>query len=354
MRALTKSCATRLRRAGAKLGLLASVIVALAPVPANAQDVAMPGLHRDPRMQGPVPVPAAERDIPTVFAQRWYTVTAKQTVLEGAAFDGADLLFCDVGASRVLRITPDRRSSIVLDEPGLRAGGLALHRDGRIFAAAARDLKRGTLGVIMPDEGRLRPVLSPEAGYVPNDLVFDRQGGFYFTDFRGSAIDPVGGVYYVAPDMRTVTPIATHLALANGIALSPDGKYLWVTEFGRNRLLRIKLKNTTTVADLGISVVYDFIGPAPDSMRVDAEGNVYVALNGQGRILILSPGGIPIGQILLPGRDQGHFLESNSLALKPGTNEIYIVAGDGNRGQGTAIFRARGFAQALPLFGDRH
>ena len=350
MRTLTTRWASRLLHASGKLALLAALMATLAPVPAIAQDTGLPELRRDPQMVGPVPVPAAERDIPTVVAQRWHMVTAKQTVLEGVAFDGADLLFCDVGASRVLRVTPDGRSSVILDQPGLRAGGLALHRDGRIFAAASGG---GMIGFIDPANSRLEAVVPKTAGYAPNDLVFDRNGGFYFSDFKGSAIDPVGGVYYVAPDMRTATPVATHLALANGIALSPDGKYLWVTEFGRNRLLRVELKNATTIADLGLSVAYDFIGPAPDSMRVDAEGNVYVALNGQGRVLILSPGGIPIGQILLPGRDQGHFLDSNSLALKPGTNEVYIVASDGDHGQGAAIFRARSFALALPLFGDR-
>ncbi|MFC7542566.1 hypothetical protein ACFQU2_28105 [Siccirubricoccus deserti] len=45
-------------------------------------------------------------------------------------------------------------------------------------------------------------------------------------------------------------------------------------------------------------------------MRVDAEGRVYVALYGQGRVLILSREGLPIGQVLLPGRDEGRNLSS--------------------------------------------
>jgi sugar lactone lactonase YvrE len=61
-------------------------------------------------------------------------------------------------------------------------------------------------------------------------------GGFYFTDFRGTSTDPKGGVYYVSPDMKTITPVLPNLAQANGIALSPDGKCLWTTEFGRNLL----------------------------------------------------------------------------------------------------------------------
>jgi lactonase len=37
-------------------------------------------------------------------------------------------------------------------------------------------------------------------------------------------------------------------------------------------------------------------------MRTDADGNVYVAMYHQGRILAFNPYGFPIGQILLPGR----------------------------------------------------
>jgi lactonase len=329
------------RRALATIGLLTVAAESAASTLA---------LRRDPRMTGPVPVPVAERDLSTAVAEKWFTVTDQNSPLEGAAFDhDGNLVFCDVGASRILRLTADKKLSVLLDQPGLHAGGLAIHADGRIFAAGTRDKQRGALGVVDPASHTFHEVARTSTPYVPNDLVFDRHGGFYFTDFKGSALDLLGGVYYVAPDMRTVTSIARNLALANGIALSPDGATLWVTEFGQNRLLRIRLNNPTTVAYLGIAVAYHFIGPAPDSMRVDAEGNVYVALTGQGRVLVLSPGGIPIGQILLPGRETGHNLKSASLAFKPGTNEVYIVASDGAGGQGGAVFRAITFVTALPL-----
>jgi lactonase len=319
--------------------------------PALSQGVPGPiALRRDPRMAGPVPISSEERDIPGVVAEKWADVIDSETALEGALFDReGNLLLCDVGGSRVLRLDANRRMSVLLHQPDLHPGGLAIHPDGRIFVAAAGDRKRGMLGVMERGRHAFKKLAVTSDAYVPNDIVFDRDGGFYFTDFKGSAFDPTGGVYYVSADMRTVTPIAQHLALANGIALSPDGKYLWVTEFGKNRLLRMTLKNPATVADLGVAVAYHFIGPAPDSMRVDAEGNVYVALNGQGRVLVFSPGGIPIGQILLPGRDAGHYLKSASLALKPGTNEVYIVASDGAGGRGGAVFRARTFITAPPL-----
>ena len=54
---------------------------------------------------------------------------------------------------------------------------------------------------------------------------------------------------------------------ANGIALSPDGKRLWATEFGRNLLHRVDLETATQAAVIGTAIPYQFIGAAPDSMR---------------------------------------------------------------------------------------
>ncbi|MNT98957.1 Lactonase drp35 [compost metagenome] len=83
-------------------------------------------------------------------------------------------------------------------------------------------------------------------------------------------------------------------------------------------------------------------------MRVDADGNVYVAIYGQGRVMVFNQIGIPIGQVLLPGREQGHNLLSTSLAIDPNTNTLYSVTSDGDKGQGATIFNAKVFTHGLP------
>jgi lactonase len=85
-------------------------------------------------------------------------------------------------------------------------------------------------------------------------------------------------------------------------------------------------------------------------MRTDIDGNVYVAMNRQGRILVFSPYGIPIGQILLPGREHNHFLRCTSLALKPGSRDLFIVARDEFGGGGAMIFKSSGFADGFALY----
>jgi lactonase len=287
-----------------------------------------------------------------VVADPWFKVSDMGLVLEGPTFDrDGNLLFCDVSGRRVLRLTPDKRLSTVVSLDQFGPGGVAVHRDGRVFIAAIDFNKAiGAVVAVRPDGSGMRTIIPPEAGYMPNDLVFDARGGFYFTDFRGASTDPKGGVHHVSPGSGTITPVLPRLAMANGVALGPDGKELWATEFSRNLLHRVELADATTAAPFGTAVAYHFTGPAPDSMRADADNNFYVAMYGQGRVLAFNRNGIPIGQVLLPGREEGHNLRSTSMAIRPGTDNLRIVASDGTSGQGATIFRAWAFAKALPLY----
>ena len=315
----------------------------------------VPALAYDAQTRGPVPIPPSERGLQTVVAEPWFKVSDEGIVLEGPAFErNGNLLFCDVSGHRVLRLTPDQRLSTVIRLDDLSPGGLAIHEDGRIFMAAMNLAKgTGSILAVKPDGTGLQTIVPVTAGYRPNDLVFDARGGVYFSDFRGISTEPQGGAYYVSPDFQTITPVLPHLAMANGIALSPNGTELWITEFARNLLHRVELAGPAKIATIGTAIPYHFTGPAPDSMRADRDGNLYVAMYSQGRVLAFNKNGFPIGQVLLPGREEGHNLQSTSMALKPGTNDLYIVTNDGNGGQGATIFHAKVFAKALPLYSHR-
>ena len=297
------------------------------------------------------PIPFSERGLPTVTAEPFFKVSDDPLALEGPAFDRqGNLLFVDIYGGRVMKLSTDHLLSCIYADTHFRPAGIAIHKDGRIFVAGVGDFVRGSVIAIDPDGGNLQVVVPLSAGYVPDDLVFDNRGGFYFTDFRGSPTMPEGGVYYVSPDFGTITPVIPRMAAANGVALSQDAKVLWATEFCLGRLHRVDLTGPVTTAHFGGSVPYHFTGRSPDSMRTDGDGNVYVAMYHQGRIVAFNVNGIPIGQILLPGRERNQFLKSTSLAFFPGSKDLVIVSRDEVGGGGSMIFRARGLANGIRMF----
>lgn len=276
-----------------------------------------------------------------------FSVSQASLVLEGIVFDrNNNLLFVDVATGRVFKLTPERQLSIVLKENTFGASGLAVHKDGRIFIASVGDMQRGSVRAIEPNGTREQMIVATDAGFLVNDLVFDNQGGFYFTDSRGNSADPQGGVFYVSPNVGSIHTILPGLAVGNGIAIDPAGSQIWATEHAKNRLHRVRLSDATTIAPFGSVVTYQFTGPAPDGARVDSEGNVYVAISGQGRVMVFNRNGLPIGQIVLPDRDKGRNLKSTSLAIRPGHRELFIVANSGTEPGGAMIFRSGAFAPA--------
>ena len=72
----------------------------------------------------------------------------------------------------------------------------------------------------------------------PNDLVFDRHGGLWFTDLgkrRARDMD-VGGFYYIKPGCKEIVEGVFGMMPVNGIGLSPDENTVYVVETPTARL----------------------------------------------------------------------------------------------------------------------
>lgn len=298
------------------------------------------------------PIPPQEMMLQTVIAEPWHKV--EQTAfsdLEGLCFDrDGNLWYVEAKetVSRLHKINMETKEDVVMYEDPEKRGmsAVKIHKDGTVFIpSVGPTFEHGYIFTMNPDGTDFKVLIE---GHVIDDLVFDSKGGFYYTHFTGNINNPNGGVYYVAPDYKTVTPLLANLAGPNGVALSKDEKTVWITESNSMRLTRVSLAENggpTDIAPFGVHVPYYFTGGGVcDSCYVDNEDNVYVAMYDQGRVMVFNPAGWPIGQVLLAGRENGHHLGSTHPMIRPGTNELYICTNDAEKG--AWIFKAGAFAKA--------
>jgi gluconolactonase len=239
------------------------------------------------------------------------------------------LLFSDIGANRIYRWAPGQRLSIFLDKAGYTgkdnlnvgqqtvAGGriailligpnaLTLDAQQRLVICAMTDRN-----IVRLEKDGTRTVLAD--GYQgkrfsgPNDVIVKSDGAVYFTDsvggLRGGDDSPQRELkyngFYLVKDGK-VTLLGSddgHPAdFPNGIGLSPDEKYLYVTAgFGKTFRYDVLPDDTVTNGKL-------FVETGNDGLKVDRRGNLYSSNNARGvaEISITSPEGKRLGAIQMP------------------------------------------------------
>jgi gluconolactonase len=144
----------------------------------------------------------------------------------------------------------------------------------------------------------------------PNDLVYRSDGTLYFTDppfgLPGVYDDPdrelaFSGVFRARDG--EVTLVTDELAGPNGLAFSPDERYLYVGNWDLERKVVMRYEIDAAGDPVGPGEVFHDMTDAPgedaiDGIKVDRDGNLYVC--GPGGIWVLSPHGEKLGLIELP------------------------------------------------------
>lgn len=131
----------------------------------------------------------------------------------------------------------------------------------------------------------------------PNDIVFDRQGHFWFTDLgkRFERTRDISGLYYARPDGSSLTEAAYGFVSLNGVGLSPDESTVYCAETETGRLHAFSLTGPGTVDPSTGGrgrIVCTLPGQQPlDSLAVEANGNVCAATILNGGITIFTPEG---------------------------------------------------------------
>jgi gluconolactonase len=224
---------------------------------------------------------------------------------EGPCFDrDGNLYFVNWLSSSIVRLTQDRQASEWFNTGGIPAG-LAFDPDGNLYVADEGDQIHGVLR-ITPDKRSEILVNTYEGKPLngANDLVFDRNGVLYFSDPWGSSStsdeNPIGGFYRLFPDGR-LERLDHGLAFPNGVAVAADGSAVYLAETGRRRILRYPIAADGLVGPREHWA--DVPGPpGPDGMAFDERGYLYVAHYSGGRVAIFAPDGTLADEISVPGK----------------------------------------------------
>jgi len=220
---------------------------------------------------------------------------------EGPAVDrDGNVFFTDQPNDRIVKWNAaDGQFSDWL-KPAGRANGTYFDKDGNLLACAD---EKNQLWSIAPDKKVTMLVTNFGDKLLngPNDLWIRPDGGLYFTDplykrnywKRDPAMQQDGQhVYYLTPDRKTVTRVATDLRQPNGLIGTPDGKTLYVADIGARKSYAYDIQPDGPLANKRL-----FCELGSDGMTIDNEGNVY--LTGRG-VTVFDKSGKQIEQIPVP------------------------------------------------------
>ncbi len=123
---------------------------------------------------------------------------------------------------------------------------------------------------------------------VPNFPVFDVHGNLYVSDSRSWG-QSNGLIYKIRPGGAAEVWSTSASGYTNGMALSPDGKHLYVVESTPPRISRLPIQPDGGAG--AVELVVELPETVPDGIVFDAQGNLYIACYAPDRIYRFTAGG---------------------------------------------------------------
>lgn len=237
------------------------------------------------------------------------------------AMDDGSVLFVDIKDQTLARLGTDGQVAVVAHIPG-GPNGVAIGPDGAAYvcnnggvysfvpygpdgitvpAPIRPNYKGGSVHRVDLTTGAVTQLFDSYDGkrlIAPDDIVFDADGGFWFTDtgIEDAESTRYGGLYYATIDGQTLKKAAT-IPMPNGVGLSPDGKTVYVSDTVYGRLWAMDITAPGEVKPGPIpgmpgNVVQTLPGYQwLDSLKVEQDGRICVGTIFNGGITVFSPDG---------------------------------------------------------------
>ena len=253
---------------------------------------------------------------------------------EGPLVDGGSLYYAEMGNDRVMRFD-GAENHVVWERPGCGPTSVARGGDGTLIVLCH---PQWLLARITP-EGKTVELIEEDANgqrfINPNASVNDGKGGIYFSasGYFAPTASTQGAVLYLAADGR-LSRVAEGIHYSNGVALSPDGGTLYVSEHLGRRVLAYDVAPDGSLANRRTFVELDAIEPVepgrpweagPDGLAMDREGHLFIAEYGAGHVLVVDASAKLVATVPVPER----FVTAPVLSADEAT--LYIAA-PGTRG----------------------
>lgn len=226
---------------------------------------------------------------------------------EGPVWNASEgyILFSDIPANRIYKWSEGEPVTI-FREPSGNSNGLTYDRDGRLIICehGTRRLSR------LDEEGGYRVLADRYLGKrlnSPNDVVIRSDGKIYFTD-PPYGIEPEGqelnfqGVFLLDDERKELKLLVDDFERPNGLAFSPDERVLYIADSSGRRHVRafdVEIDGTLNNGRVFAEIRSEIPGN-PDGMKMDVDGNLYVAA--AGGVWIFTKEGERIGIIQTPER----------------------------------------------------
>lgn len=273
---------------------------------------------------GPVHAWETESPTETLFVARDYVTDGVFTSgIEGPAVGPDGLLyvvnFDREGTIGRVRENPDGTGTaelfVELPYPGT-GNGIRFDRQGTMYVA---DFKGHNVLKINLQDRRIEQHAHQPAMHQPNDIAITDDGVIYASDPNWSDSN-AGQLWRVDRDGSTHL-LESGMGTTNGVEVSPDGKRLYVNESVQRKVWVYDL-----LADGGIAnkrLLIEFGDYGLDGMRTDSQGNLYITRHGAGVVVVVSPEGEGVREVILKGKNP-----SNVAFGGPDGRTVYVTMQD--------------------------